>query len=273
MKHFLTYLLTLGVLLSLAAPVRADILWEPYDDSFFEEHRSELEHVNRYFLANGKDGFVTLWDMPGGSGVVAQYENCEKLRVYDVYQDWGLITVWEDGVTAYGWTPLEDLSLVYDHISFAEEYAGQIRDYNGEFAGYDGELNLINYYEYPGAPEVKEAHELSSLYRQEIKDRLTGAVKEGSCISRIFTDESGLTWGYVNYLFGPVNGWFCLDSPDGTDFPVRQVPEVEFTAPQTPKAPMVSYLPYILVGGVVTVTAGLLYWFYARKRSKKFDAA
>ncbi len=275
MKRIGTSLLAWALLAALAVPARADILWEPFGDKFFERHRDEIEVVIRDFLADGEAGYVTLRETPGGGKTVARYENGTKLCVYNVYRDYGLVQVWEETESGweetYGWTPLSDLTLVYDHISFQEEYAGQIRPYRDEFLGYDGDFSLLNYYEYPGAPEIKASERPQGSWAEDYRNALTGTAAEQSCIRQVFTDEDSRTWGYVDYLFGRVEGWLCLDNPGGADFPVRQVPEVEYVPPQA-KASAPDCLPYVLVGGVTAVTAGLLYWFYARKRGGTKEA-
>ena len=82
----------------------------------------------------------------------------------------------------------------------------------------------------------------------------------------MFTDENGLTWGYVNYMYGRLNSWFCLDEPDGADFPVREVSAAELIPAQEPTLPAAAYVPYILVAAVVAVTGGLLVFFYGKRR-------
>ena len=59
-----------------------------------------------------------------------------------------------------------------------------------------------------------------------------------------------------------------LWGPDGTDFPLRQVEQVQLTPAQKPVLPAAGYAPYLLVGAAAAVTAALLAWFYARKRKK-----
>ena len=266
MKRIWTFLLTITLLTALAVPARADVLWSPMDNPFYEQHHSELDTVIRYFLANGEEGFVTLWDAPNGSRVTAQYENGERLLVYYTYGDWALITVrgrtdsgeWTE---TNGWTRLSDLSLIYDCTSFREEYASEIHSYRDERSLFDGSAETVNFYEYPGAAEVKDQMEPAKF--QEI-------LTEGAAqvIDSVFTDEEGHTWGYIPRYMFVRESWLCLDDPGGTDFPVREVPEVEFTPPQTPVRPAAAYAPYILVAGVVVVTAGLLFWFYGRKRGE-----
>lgn len=255
MRRILTCLLLASVWLAL--PVRADILWEPRDNSFYEQHRDDCEYVGRVFYANGEEGFITLWDAPGGKTVISQFENGEKLRIYYTYQNWGLVNLWPEKDLS-GWVPLEDLKLIYDHISFSQDYAGQIQAYQGEFADYREDLTRVNFYEYPGAPEVK----LESTAWKEMQSLLTE-----EAISQIFVDEEDRIWGYVDYLYGRVEGWFCLDDPAGEEFPVRQVSEATLTPPQAPKLPVSAYTPYILVGGAAAVTGVLLFWFYGRKRA------
>ena len=138
---------------------------------------------------------------------------------------------------------LAELSLIYDHISFEEEYADQIKDYNGEFADYAGDAAVVNFYEYPGAPEVKHGFETGDV---DVLDCLTGASDNPSYISKIFVDENGRTWGYVTYMYGCRNSWFCLDAPDGAGLPVRAVAEPEIVPARTPTLPAKGYTAYIL---------------------------
>ncbi len=262
MKRFMNCALVLALLLALAAPARADLIWEP-DNDFYRRHG--CTHVDRSYYANGPDGFVTLYDAPGGSIVEGQYRNGFSLHVYFKYRDWGCITVFEDEGQVDGWAPLAELALIYDHISFEEEYADRIRDYGGEFADYAGDASVINFYPYPGAP----AERLTSSMETDMMDvlaNLTGTEENQSYISRVFTDENGLTWGYVNYMYGRLNAWFCLDDPDGTDFPVRDTASPEIIAPRTPTLPARACAPWLLVAAVVAVTGGLLVFFYGKRR-------
>lgn len=270
MKRLLTCALTLIMLLALAAPAFADVMWEPDNNRFYDTHRDQCEYENRSYYANGKEGFVTLWDSPNGSMVRAQFENGDTLRVYFIYRDWALSAYWTDGKETSGWVPMADLELVYDYISFEEEYADRITPYNGEFVDYDGEPEVINFYRYPGAAGVAQSFDIAKMSQHmgNILENLTGTADSSSYISKIFVDEDGLTWGYVSYMYGHLNAWFCLDEPDGTDFPVRDVSAPSLTPAQEPSLPAAGYVPYILVAAVVIVTAGLLVFFYGKKRKK-----
>ncbi|MDE7262731.1 MAG: hypothetical protein K2N78_11840 [Oscillospiraceae bacterium] len=267
MKRMFAILLALLTLLTLSTPALADVMWEPMDNSFFTRHRSQCDYENRAYYANGKDGFVTMWDAPDGSIVRGQYENGAKLWVYHIYDNkWALIACWEDHKETSGWVSMKDLVLVYDYICFEEEYADKITEYNGEFAEYDGDVEEVNFYEYPGAAEISRSYQTSG--QGDVLGNLTGTADSRSYISSIFVDEEGRTWGYVNYMYGHLNSWFCLDEPDGGNFPVRAVSDPGLIPAQTPRLPAAGYTPYILVAVVVAVTAGLLAFFYGKKRNK-----
>ncbi len=266
MKKFISILCTLVLLSALSHPVRADAIWTP-DNSFFEKHYEECTSVGRCYLANGPEGYVTLWDAPGGSVVQGQYENGEALWVYWLYRDWGCVAVFGEDKRVEGWVAMEDLLLRYDYLSFAEEYAEQIKEYNGEFADYSGDAEAVVFYEYPGAEGYKRRIETADF--SEALGNLTGAAGAPSYIQSIFVDEEGHTWGFVGYMYGHVDGWFCLDEPDGEAFPLREVRNGELTPAQTPRLPGKGYLPYILVVAVVAATGGILFVFFRKKTGSR----
>ena len=135
-KKILALFMAVLMALSLTATALADVVWEPRN-SFYETHHSQCTYLGRSYYANGPDGFVTLWDAPGGSTVAAQYENGTALSVYWTYKNWGCITVWEgkNREEVSGWVPMEQLYLIYDHISFEEEYGAYFKPYDGQFDG------------------------------------------------------------------------------------------------------------------------------------------
>lgn len=278
MKRFLTGLLALALLLPLTVPARADLIWEPRDNQFYEDHRDQCEYVNRGYFANGKEGFVTLWDAPGGGVVREQYENGTELRVYFTCRDWGLVASWVAGQEFAGWVPMSDLYLIYDHISFEEEYGGQFRDYGGEFADYvpGQERETFPLWEYPYDYSPTE----HLFCDQDILDALRGTADQPSCISRVYTDQNGQNWGYVGYLYGRRNFWLLLDNPTCEGIMTSCIPEAEdlitagrIVPPREPAPPgptARSVLPYILVAAAVGATGGILVFFYG-KRKKSTD--
>lgn len=261
MKKFLTGCCALALALSLAAPARADSLWEP-NNSFYERHADECQYLGRSFYANGAEGYITLWDAPGGYLVKGQFSNGFTLWVYYQFEDWVYAVVWGDEGEISGWAPMEDFALEYDHLSFAEEYADAIHPYGGQFADYDGDAEEIVFYEYPGAPVSKDVRKAAWGL-----DELIGRGGD-SYIQSIFVDEDGRTWGYVGYLYGRINGWFCLDEPEGRNFPVRQVGTPELTEAREPTLPVRGYVPYILSGVLVLAAVALAAVLLARRKKK-----
>lgn len=272
MKRILTVAVACIMMLVLTVPAFADIMWEPRDNQFYESHREQCEYNTRSYYANGKEGFVTLWDAPNGSLVTAQYENGELLWAGYTYKDWVLVNRWSesDRTETTGWVPLPDLYLKYDYISFEEEYGDQFRDYNGEFADYEvqGEGEQLWLWEYPNAGETKQTVEAS----EDMLDCLRGTADQPSYISKVYEDENGHLWGYVGYMYGIRNFWVQLDNPTGDGIMTSCIPEVgnlidsgEITGPQEPVMPRQSYLPVVLVAAVVAAAIGAVAYFYGKK--------
>ena len=180
-------------------PVRADVIWEP-QESFYEEVSSECEYVGRVFTANGPDGEVILYASPVSGRVIARWENGFKAYISFTYEDkngtiWG---IYEEGDSSKtGWMPMEYMDVVYDGISFGEEYMADITEQNGALdEQYLGKS--IYYWRYPGASEGYDM-------------KVESYVPE---YHRTYVDSQGHTWGNVGYYFGHKNVWICLDQPE-----------------------------------------------------------
>lgn len=274
MRKVLSAFLTLLALLALCVPARADMLWEPYGNIFYDKHFGSCDYIGRDYYANGAEGFVTLWDAPGGSVVEAQYENGTRLCVYWQYKDWGCITVFmEKGKHIDGWVPMKDLYLVYDHISFEEEYGAYFKPYDGQFDGSglkDGDEIWI--WEHPLSYGPKDTLKISPDW--DFLEQLQGSTGSPSAFSQTYTDQNGRIWGYVGYLYGYRSFWVLLENPTCDGIMTSCIPEAdglitsgEIVPPRTPVLPTVSYLPCFLVAGVVAVTAVLLVMMKRRRKS------
>jgi len=199
-------MLSLLTVLALAAPARADIMWEPIRNSFYDAHRGECRYVDRSFLANGQNGYVTLREAPETAGEVYNIPNGE--RVY-VGQSWTAA----DGAQWYaceyalletdgwdwrdGWAPAAELSLIYDHICFEEDHADEFEEYDGS----GDALDKVCLYSYP-----------SGVFQDTLEeDRDYQPFSEA--FQHLYTDENGRRWTYVGYYMGRRNAWACLDDP------------------------------------------------------------
>ena len=135
--------------MSLAVPAAADVIWEP-EDAFYKSHAEDCTLLQRSFYTNGAAGYVNFYASPESSSVTGQMENGEKLYVYWQYEDWGY-------VEEEGWVALSDLQLIYDYLSFEEEYGDQFLPYDAETCGplldeWTGDTLAL--WPYPGAAEV-----------------------------------------------------------------------------------------------------------------------
>lgn len=267
MKKRFAVLMAGLMVLSLASTALADMVWEP-DNAFYRKHQRQCESHDRRYYANGPKGFVTFWDAPDGSTVQFQQENGAALWIYYIYEDWGCTSVRDGGnrKEVSGWVPMKELYLIYDHISFEEEYGEHFEPYDGQFdtsvlkAG-----NKIWLWEHPFAREPKHKLPLNSANLGEFED-------PDSLFSHTYTDRNGRVWGYTDYLCGTRDCWVLLENPACEGVKTSSVPEAddlitsgEIVPPKTPVLPTVSYLPYFLVAGVVAVTAVLLVVMKRRK--------
>ncbi len=186
-------------------PVRADVIWEP-QEPFYQEHARECEYVNRKYTAAGLDGQVKVYYSPENATVVDIMENGNKVHISFTYTDedgicWGIVENRED-IDKTGWVPMEYMEVVYDYISFQEEFGASFVEENGvlpeEYAG-----KTVKFWSYPGAAKANEI----------------GMPKEAEELpwyDNTFVDETGLKWGYIGYFYGMKNYWICLDNASGT---------------------------------------------------------
>ena len=247
MKRLFGGLFAALLAMSLAVPAAADVLWEP-EDAFYQSHAEACELLQRNFYTNGPEGYVNFYHSPESSSVTGQMENGAKLYVYWRYEDWGY-------VEEEGWVALSDLQLIYDYLSFQEEYGDQFLPYDVDtyaalLENWEGDTLVL--WPYPGA-------EQAAYVWQDAADAMEALKEYG--FSSIFVDEEGYTWGFCAYLYGNRNFWVCLDDPGDRTFTVRAVDTPELIPAQEPEMPASAYLPYT-IGVVVAVVA---VWLLATK--------
>lgn len=201
MKKVITFFCTF-LILAVILPVQAnaDVIYQPYDDFYFA-HMNECEYVCRNYTANGPNGTVTLYTDPVTNMKEAECPNGMTLYVSYTYETddgtlWGCCDDREAAVT--GWAPMEYLELIYDGISFAEEYSDQFVE--TEIIP-DANLiveNTIWFWPYPGC-----------------SDPFSMPVSEDNLPAcyRTYTDEKGDIWGQCGYHYGIKNHWINLSNP------------------------------------------------------------
>lgn len=256
-SKWMVWMLSLVLMMGLALPVSADVIWVP-QDNFYESHREECEYEGRRYQMAGYEDNVTLYSKPGGAAKET-VPNGQSGIVQFIWagndQNWGYVYyAGED--QAEGWAPMDDLTLIYDSQAFEEDHGAQI--VSGDPVPVDFTQGIL--YSYPGGPagtvleEVPQYMSFSEVFTQ------------------IYTDEDGLRWGKVGYYMGHRGSWICLDAPMNENLDTRVV-EPEPSAAQLRQAPSVSDSgsdPLLLAGGlvaaVVAVTLGLIKKIHPKKR-------
>ena len=215
--------------------------------------------MNRSFTASGPNGDVTLYESPESAKEEAVIANGEALYVSVTYTDadgitWGCCEQWDNDIL--GWAPMDYLTVIYDGISFDEEYGHLFEETDAELSEeYRGKT--IYFWKYPGSDAYVDF---------EIWD-------DGSmpAWNDVYTDGDGRTWGKCPYHYGVRGYWIYLDDPMAdydTIFPeaVETEPVTEPSEPQNEVqeiVPKESWNTKILVTAAVTavvaVTAVLLF--------------
>lgn len=266
------------LVVSMVTEVRADVIWEPYEDDFYSEHYEECEHISADYLTNGKEGYVTAYKAPDSSKEVAKIMNGKAFSVSFAWQDkegntWGIIELNlfkpEEGESRaedadFGWIPMTDMAKIYNGEDFFREHEAEFGQYQGELDDYKVQDKLI-VWEYPGSEKIK-----SLVYGQMLENDIPA-------YEHLYTDADGNRWTYIGYYYGSHRGWICMDHPEAEELSVSYEigeTEEELYRAQVPgeglggtDVPGVG-LAAGLVGGVVAVTMGLIAVLFGKKKSK-----
>lgn len=141
----------------MVCPVKADVIWEPMGDAFYEEHAGECEYQVRSYTANGPEGKVIVYKSPEDATETAVIENGKVVSISYTYMDkngvsWGVYENWE--TDEQGWLPMDYMEVVYDYLSFEEDYGTAIKAQEGTLSKeYSGQTILI--WDYPGQRKAR----------------------------------------------------------------------------------------------------------------------
>ena len=188
-----------------AAPLTAyaDAIVET-DNAFYNRHRSELVSLGREFCANGEDGYTSVKKQPGSGSDQGILQNGEDVYIQDTClyngEYWGFTYGFSGG-----WIKMDQVLVLYDGISFAEDHSDEFYNYEGNYDELEAAGGAI-IWPWPGAAE-----QMISF------DNFTGGDYWASTAWR---DEDGREWGFVSGIYGRINGWICLSDPLNYDLPV-----------------------------------------------------
>ena len=278
-RVLLTILAVFVTLTGQSLPVRADVIWEPYEDDFYSKHYEECEHVSDSYLTNGEEGYVTVYLSPESSKEVAKIMNGKSFNVSFTWQDkegkvWGIIELgnYEEGAGEkvakgedFGWVSIDQMAKVYDNGDFLIEHQAELEEYGGELDDYKVQEKMV-IWTYPGSGKIK-----CELFQQIFDDDIPG-------YDHLYTDENGNRWTYLGYYYVSVKGWVCIDNPESEEIILSREPketEEELILPKEPEEGLssggMSVVPGLklaagLVAGVVALTAGLIALLFGKKK-------
>jgi hypothetical protein len=256
-RYFIVLLLALTCMPAASLAAYADMIVTPNND-FYTRHSGECIHVGRGFYANGPGGYVSVKEAPDAKKETARIENGEIIHIQFSYdhngQTWGAALLDKPD----GWIPMEQLLLVYDHISFEE-------DHREEFYTYSGNLNApgdIVFWTWPGSGVVACV--------LEAENRNPELEENWLAVDYAYLDSAGREWGIFSYVYARRNCWACLSDPASVDIPAfNPAPQPYFrpaegdtTAAPASGGPSTPLLIIILVAALAAVTALLIRIFW-----------
>jgi len=169
---------------------------------FYKQHQNRIVYLGRSFSANGEDGSVLVKREPGSRNNIATLQNGTVAYMqYSCLYDgdfWGFTLEYS------GWVKLSEMLVLYDYVAFEEEYFDDLYIYSGDYAVINETRSALAW-PWPGA----------SAPLWTIEDLNTDNFR----VAYAYTDNDGRVWGFVTYLYGSRNVWFCLSDPLNRDIP------------------------------------------------------
>lgn len=198
MKKLCSALIALLLAIGLATVASADVIWEPYNNSFYNEHRDDFRLHEAYYYANSPTGAVPCYAQPGAEKQ-EELPNGTLVYIHYLYTadgtTWGMMGN-EQYVDMDKMLNRHDDEFFDDHPEVTDTLP------EGVACLVPPEATLYTW-TYPGGVPTQREN-----YWQE--DLTAG------CTS-FYTDGDGLVWGYINYWFGHQNCWVCLSDPSNPD--------------------------------------------------------
>lgn len=257
------------IVLVFVLPASADILWEPYDNQYYNNSGYEnFSYMDKtYVVPEGMT--ANLYKNPETGGLIKTLESGTRIYIgpYATIngETWGAGYAYGDFENE-GWVRLDRLHQEYDHEAFYAEYGNQFVSTADKLTKADVSGDIYTW-TFPGsgtADRIIPADVLGGDYNDGVMD-----------FQFVYTDPDGGRWGYVGYYMGRC-GWVWLDDPSNAEPPVLLYPEqsstVIDTSPEQDPGNGMSLLWIALpVAAVVLLTAAAL--VLLKKRHRRSDAA
>lgn len=266
MKKLISLTLLVTLLLSLTISVHADVIWEPFEDTFYATHREDFSYYGEYAYANSPEGVTQTYKKPGGSKGDT-IENGELVYIQHTYTNpdgdtWALLN-------EYVYVPMAHLLNRYDNEFFTDHEA-ELTDTPPEITVEIPDGAEILTWTYPRG----RATQSQNYWGDDILQGCTP----------FYTDPDGLVWGYIGYWYGRQNLWVCLSDCNNPDLAEPEIFLGETywgeNAPTGDNLPDATIQPgsdytwlHIALPLVAVAIAGGLLLFWPRKKRVKQEEA
>lgn len=262
-RKLISLVLMLSVLLTLVIPASADLLWEPFDNAYYNSagHKS-FDYMNRTYVVP-EGATANVYASPTSGGLIKTLEAGTRIYIgpYATIngETWACGYPYGD-FDNEGWVRLNRLQLEYDHEAFEADFGSQFVTTDDKLTRADVNAD-IQTWTYPGS---------GISHRTVPADALGGGYNDGVMDFRyVWTDPDGGRWGYVGYYMGRC-GWVWLDDPTNPEPPVRvYLTENTVTDTSPEEAPAGSSVIWVIipVAALVLVTAAAV--MMLKKKKKK----
>lgn len=273
-KLIFSLMLVLCTVCAFAVTAYADVIWEPEDD-FYLSHSGKCYHLGDEYIANGKEGYVYVYENPNSSSPEAFILNGNQLFIsfaydskngsmgvieYNADENGNLLAIDYSKPYETGWVYLADLSVKYGSDEFFADHADEIENPE-EFIVFEGGSE-VSLHTYPGSSEYTEPMVLEG----------------GIVFNAVYTDAAGTKWGYINYYRGIRDRWLVIETaPEPPSEGLIEMPPVSVEDITPPKAPSEEKIEntnqnsYVIIAviavlAVVIITLVIIFAVFGKKK-------
>ena len=220
------------------------------------------------FYGNGEAGSISIKTRPGARDEISKIGNGTRLFISHTYSlngnIWGLMEInssgFPTGNSPSGWVQMEQLLLIYDYISFAEDYGDKFYDYTETLGWFNSAVDVVMW-TWPG----------SGYYTSVVESRYLS--NTGTTVEYAYKDSDGREWGFTKSKYYG-NVWVCLSDLSNNSIPAfnpapepaRWQPGEEHLALEPSGGLSLPVLIIILVISLAAVTAVLIRVFWKKDK-------